>query len=488
MTLLFRLLYAAHASGSHHKIALRALTVLENPDAEKWRRLFLAKAPMLLEGAKAPDKSFKDFANHVLHPADPSGGGAARDWGGAPDKVEQWWAQLVADLSARRWTKAAYAAGVMGHYYSDVWMPFHTGSSEEEGVLHRAVEWSASKSFETLWEIGALDPRATGFEAPAGAAPAEMTRAAARASHAHYRTLLAHYDYDIGVKAPESGLEPPAAEALGRMLAQCVNGLGHLLDRAVAEAGAAAPSVLLTPKLAAAALQIPSRWVLKRIEDVQTRRAVGAIYDELERTGRVVARLPEEVRVVQTARAAAVERRRGATEASETAEDNPIKARLQAGLQAQRASGPRADASRERRLDVAASVERAPSIGKKTAARLEAIGVKTVADLLAADPAVVARKLNDSRLPAETVTDWRDQARLLTEIAGLTQAFSVMLVAAGFRDVASVACVDAETLRDAMDRAAADPRVKRALRSSKPPELARAVKIVEAARAARVAA
>ena len=80
MNLLFHIVYAAHASGTHHKLALDALRRLEGMDADMWQRLFLRHAKLYLEGAKAPDSEFKDFKNHVLHTRDGY-------WGGAPEKV-----------------------------------------------------------------------------------------------------------------------------------------------------------------------------------------------------------------------------------------------------------------------------------------------------------------------------------------------------------------------------------------------------------------
>ena len=80
MNLLFRVIYAAHASGTHHKLALDALRHLECGDAALWRAVFLQHAETYLEGSKAPDKIFKDFKNHVLHVRDGY-------WGGAPEKA-----------------------------------------------------------------------------------------------------------------------------------------------------------------------------------------------------------------------------------------------------------------------------------------------------------------------------------------------------------------------------------------------------------------
>ena len=76
MSLLFRIVYAAHATGTHHKLALDALRSLDSADAEGWRRLFLKHAEIYMQGSKAPDNEFKDFKNHVLHVRDNYWGGA----------------------------------------------------------------------------------------------------------------------------------------------------------------------------------------------------------------------------------------------------------------------------------------------------------------------------------------------------------------------------------------------------------------------------
>ena len=139
MNLLFRIVYAAHASGTHHKLALDALRHLEAMDADMWQRLFLQHAKLYLEGAKAPDIDFKDFKNHVLHTRDGY-------WGGAPEKVRSWYNHLVEALALEDWPTAAYCAGVLSHYYTDPLQPLHTAQSEAENNVHRAIEWSISKA------------------------------------------------------------------------------------------------------------------------------------------------------------------------------------------------------------------------------------------------------------------------------------------------------------------------------------------------------
>ena len=43
MSLLFRVVYAAHARGTHHKLALGALTAPRIAEAEAWPRLCLKR-------------------------------------------------------------------------------------------------------------------------------------------------------------------------------------------------------------------------------------------------------------------------------------------------------------------------------------------------------------------------------------------------------------------------------------------------------------
>src|SRR3989337_1297364 len=140
MSALFRIVYAAHANGTHHKLALVALNHMVRPDAEAWRRLFLKHVERYLEGSKAPDITFKDFKNHVLHVGE-------KYWGGAPEKAGEWYGKTVEAMRAGAWSDAAYAGGVLSHYYTDPVHPFHTGQTEAENSMHRACEWSINRSY-----------------------------------------------------------------------------------------------------------------------------------------------------------------------------------------------------------------------------------------------------------------------------------------------------------------------------------------------------
>jgi hypothetical protein len=144
--MLLKILKSSACRSNHHRLAIDALTQLRGTDGELWRNLFLHHYPDYLEGAKAPDEVFKDFKNHVLHVRE-------GDWGGAPAAAREWYRRTVRALAQQDWKGAVYSAGVMSHYVVDPLQPFHTGQTEEEGIIHRAVEWSLSKSYDELQRI-----------------------------------------------------------------------------------------------------------------------------------------------------------------------------------------------------------------------------------------------------------------------------------------------------------------------------------------------
>lgn len=300
MSALFRIIYAAHANGTHHKLALDALNSMGRADAENWRRVFLKHIEKYLEGSKAPDTTFKDFKNHVLHVGD-------NYWGGAPEKVEQWYATTVTALRAEQWADAAYAAGVLSHYYTDPVMPFHTGQTAAENNVHRAVEWSINRSYDALRRLG--EEKFAGLDVAVPDGPDWLKRMSlngAEYSHRYYETLLTHYDLTRGVVAPQEGLDPTARIAVAELLIYAADGFGRILDRAVAEAGVSAPEVALTLDTVIAALKVPQKWLEKRLTNASDRKLVEAMYDELKATGRVEVHLPEDDRAVRDLHAAEI--------------------------------------------------------------------------------------------------------------------------------------------------------------------------------------
>lgn len=287
MSLLERVIRGHRCRSTHHYIAMDALSLIASEEADKWKDLFLVHHEHLLEGAKAPDSKFKDFRNHVLHISE-------GEWGGAPGKAMEWFATAVDHLRRKQWSKAAYAFGVLSHYYADPIQPFHTGQTEEEGTMHRAVEWSIAKSrdkidarIETLGYPDVPVPDGAGFIA-------DMVRNGARLSHPHYQTFIDHYDLDVGVKDPPAGLDETMFDAIVELVAYATAGFGAILSRGIAEAAVSPPKTNLTLQGYIETLDIPLRWVTAKLSDAADKRTVTRMYKEYQKTGKVIRTLPDD--------------------------------------------------------------------------------------------------------------------------------------------------------------------------------------------------
>ncbi len=286
MSLLYRIIYAAHANGTHHKLALDALQKLQHPEAEAWRNLMLKHVALLLEGSKDPDNVFKDFKNHVLHVKDGY-------WGGAPEKVQNWYQHLVAalkegklergDLCGRR------AVALLHRSYTTL----SHGQTAAENNIHRAVEWSINRSYDALKAIA--DREYAAIEVPERQGAdwlKEMTCDGAEFSHRYYEKLIAHYDITRGVVDPPAGLDDVARKFVAELITYASTGFARILDRAFTESGQAPPDVALTADALIATLQIPIKMVQKRLANAADRDLVQRMYDELKATGTVSVNLP----------------------------------------------------------------------------------------------------------------------------------------------------------------------------------------------------
>ncbi|QDT35827.1 hypothetical protein Pan189_01800 [Stratiformator vulcanicus] len=297
MSLLFNVLFAEKCKSTHHKLALDSLLHLKNEHAPRWRNLFLRNIEAYLEGAKAPDTRFKDFTNHVLHVRD-------NNWGGAPRAAAKWYDKTVELLANKDWNDAIYAAGVLSHYYTDPLMPFHTGQSEEETVIHRAAEWSMTKSYDTLRgmlidELGYPD-----VAVPSGGDWLEqMVIEGACVSNPHYEALIERYDFEVGRKRPVEGLDEDLRIRIARCLGHATVGFSRILDRAFVDAGVAPPRKGITLIGVLSKLTVPIFWVTKRMHNSRQRKIVEMIYREYQQTGRVLTYLPEDEYAVREAHA-----------------------------------------------------------------------------------------------------------------------------------------------------------------------------------------
>lgn len=518
MSMLLRLLKSSACRSNHHRLAVDALVHLRGTDGELWRNLFLHHHVEYLKGAKAPDDVFKDFKNHVLHVRE-------GDWGGAPAAAREWYRRTVRALAQQDWPQAVYSAGVMSHYVVDPVQPFHTGQTEEEGIIHRAVEWSLSQTYDKLQLILVQD--LDGYPdvpVPSGNDWLEqMVKAGAKLSNPHYETLIDHYNFALGVKKPELGLDQEIKDVVARLIGHATVMLARILERAFAEAAVVPPKVGLTLDTIVAAIKAPIQKVLAALDNEKDKDLVRAMYNEYRRTGKVRETLPEDDRLVRKLHAmevlrvplstvdAAWPRETGTAHGtgrpardtkkakaqpktkpakakriepvvalSETQVVKPTKAAAPVpsakpvaaapAVRVAEAPKPAAAPTPPGRLSHESPVELAPSIGPKTASRLTAIGIHTVEDLLQAEPEEAATRLKFKHINARLIRDWQAQAELACSIPGMGSIAAQLLVAVGVRDPEDLANADPEMLINMMDEFCDSAEGQRMLRDSPPPD------------------
>lgn len=293
MSLLLDVLFAAHARSTHHKLALDALEHLTHPTTEAWRTTFLTHYARYLAGAKDPDDRFKDFRNHVLHVRQ-------GNWGGAIASARKWYIQAVEEFRRRNWSDGVYAAGVLSHYFTDPVQPFHTHQSEAENNIHRAFEWSTTKSYEELRNL--LDQR---FGYPIIELGTDelwlddLIERGARLSNKFYESLIDHYDFYRGSRNPPEGFDDFCRVSLSRLIGWAIIGYARVLDRLFEEADVIPPAQGLTMASFFATLEMPIQWITKKIEDSRERTLIEQMYAEFQSTGKVDEFLPADDRTIR---------------------------------------------------------------------------------------------------------------------------------------------------------------------------------------------
>ena len=533
MSLLLNVIFASHARSTHHKLALDALRHLQGDEAAQWADVIISQHAAYLEGAKAPDDDFKDFKNHVLHVKE-------NFWGGAVSSAEHWYGQFIDHLRSAEWKEAAYAAGVLSHYYSDPQMPFHTGQTEAEGAVHRAAEWSVTKSYEKLRTL--LEQELGGYPRVNMSAAEnwleEMVKSGAVMANQYYDLLIDHYNLAVGVKDPPAGLDRVAQEAVARCLGHATIGFARILERAFEESSVRAPEVTLTMKAVLATINVPIRTIVNRLADAKDRKIVEAIYQEVQETGKAVHSLPESEKLVRQFHAAEVRKvsmmvlnaeparpagqRFGkplheqktvvqkaapqpvskpevskdvssamslkpesapiAIPSAKTEEIRPDDGAMSPvhevkttavipGVTPSVVSQPIRSAAKRYYLKTEAPIVDAPSIGPKTAARFNAIGMVTVDEFLNADPETTASRLAARHITPDVIREWQSQSKLMVEVPGLRGHDAQLLVAANVASFEQLRDSNADELLDAVRSVTATPLGKSILRDGAAPDL-----------------
>lgn len=138
----------------------------------------------------------------------------------------------------------------------------------------------------------------------------------------------------------------------------------------------------------------------------------------------------------------------------------------------QPAPAPATEAKEDRfYLDLTMPVEKAPSIGAKTAALLEQQGIATVGDLLAIDPDRLADRIKDPHIDSYTILTWQMQADLCCTVPGLRGHDAQILTACGISLRDELATCRAETLLTKVDSFVTTPAGERILRGGQRPDL-----------------
>lgn len=458
MDAILTILRAAHCRSTHHYFAIDALSKVSTQQGSKLAKLLLKYHDDYLLGAKAPDTTFRDFQNHVLHVSQDN-------WGGAPRKCEEWLGKLVKSLDRREWAKAAYACGVLSHYFTDPLMPLHTGQSEKETVVHRPMEWSICKSYDAIYTAAKGSASEQLEIAKSEQWISDTVISGASIAHRYYDRLIDIYDLERGCKKPPEGLNAESREMLGHLFHLAIHGWGKVLDRIAYETETEIPAVSLHLSTVLAAIDLPMAWVVQKISNVNEQIAVKKILKEYKATGTLRKNLPVESQVVskQLARHQKTLKRRAKRESG----TGPIRA----ALQRVKLTRSQDVASQNDRLNLGSDIVDAPSIGPKTAKRFYAIGVCTVAEFLAVAPESLAKELNTRWIKDATIQDWQHQARLVCEVSALCGYKSQLLVAAGCRRADDLAAAEAGSLHKQVLLVAKGREGKRILRSSKPPSL-----------------
>lgn len=527
MQTILAILRAAHCRSTHHYFAIDALREVLTPEGTRLAQMLLANFSGYLQGAKDPDSVFKDFENHVVHVSDGY-------WGGAAKTGEKWLAQAYQQLKGNQWKEAAYSIGVLSHYFSDPWMPLHTGQTPRETTFHRPLEWSVCCAYQEILDLCIVNTSLESFQLPTGERwLTDSIHAGATLSHRYYESIMNDYDLRESGKQPALALGKRSKQELAQIFTWVLTAWGAAIDRIAESCQCSIPEFSLTMPTLMATIQVPAKKIVSAIKNNEQRKEIEKVLDEFNRTGQVVKNIAEEQRTVATVRKtkptlapAATEVQRAqtlpqvvqaskATDKPKTIQTVPQPAvsapsipivtpksrphtesqlvqqsrsmPVVSSLPETKPSEPAITASHDK-LGTWSPIVDAPAIGPKTAERLKAIQIHTIGDLLQSNPADVARKLATSWINERTVATWIVQARLACEIEKLTAVGSGLLALAGIETASAMLRIGESQVHKAILAAAETSEGKRMLRDKEPPAIDRVERWFKAARKSAAAA
>ena len=137
-------------------------------------------------------------------------------------------------------------------------------------------------------------------------------------------------------------------------------------------------------------------------------------------------------------------------------------------------------------LHIDDEIVRAPSIGPRTAERLTPHGIEQVSDLLAADAADLAERINARHITTQRIEDWQMQARLVCTVPWLRGTHAQLLVGAGYTTPGDICSVSGDKLSADILKFASTRDGQRVLRAGPPPEMEKILRWAENAAAAEL--
>ncbi|MFO1001728.1 MAG: DUF4332 domain-containing protein [Planctomycetaceae bacterium] len=136
-------------------------------------------------------------------------------------------------------------------------------------------------------------------------------------------------------------------------------------------------------------------------------------------------------------------------------------------------------------LSRTSEVEKAPSIGPRTAQMMESIGVRTIEDLLTMAPERLAEKLDHRRITPSVIQQWQAQSRLMCQIPELRGHDAQILVACRITTPENLASQKPAELFAIVEPFSRSKEGERIIRNGRKPDLAEVTEWIQWAANAR---